>query len=291
MFRSVRLLSSPGIRKLHGNTQNAPKSRLVTITFALFSVATAYTVGSLYPIQPLALLFPAPAPPPLDASSPAGVEYMASLETSLLSLPFLTRLQSAPDKDQWYLTRPHASLPEDRRANHLTAGALRGPGRLATPVVWAKRDESEAFVILHLGRGLCGHDGIVHGGLLATLLDEVMARTAIMNFPERIGVTATLDVSYRAPTKADQFIVIHTKLDEVKGRKAFVSATAETLDGIRLVDATSMFVQPKYASLLNKTLVAQTLGASPQQSITSAPSASGEVPVHLADGNITKTSK
>lgn len=29
---------------------------------------------------------------------------------------------------------------------------------------------------LHVGRGLCGHDGIVHGGLLATILDEAMAR-------------------------------------------------------------------------------------------------------------------
>jgi acyl-coenzyme A thioesterase PaaI-like protein len=39
-----------------------------------------------------------------------------------------------------------------------------------------KKDESEACVFVHLGRGLCGHDGIVHGGLLATLLDEALAR-------------------------------------------------------------------------------------------------------------------
>ena len=46
------------------------------------------------------------------------------------------------------------------------------------PLVRARRDEGEAIVIIHVGRGLCGHDGIVHGGLLATLLDESLARIA-----------------------------------------------------------------------------------------------------------------
>jgi acyl-coenzyme A thioesterase PaaI-like protein len=32
------------------------------------------------------------------------------------------------------------------------------------------------LVILHVGRAMCGHDGIVHGGLLATIFDESLAR-------------------------------------------------------------------------------------------------------------------
>ena len=62
--------------------------------------------------------------------------------------------------------------------NNFTAGALRGPGKLAfAPVVRVRKDESESVSILHVGRGLCGHDGIVHGGLLATLFDEGFGRT------------------------------------------------------------------------------------------------------------------
>ncbi|KIK54842.1 hypothetical protein GYMLUDRAFT_891977 [Collybiopsis luxurians FD-317 M1] len=261
MFRLLPLRPHPsrlssGLRSLSGNVSQAPAApprrlRLVTVAFALFSTGAAYTLGSIYPIQPLALLFPSPAPPPIDASSPAGAEYTASLEASLLSLPYLTRLQRAPDAKDWYLTRPYVSLPEERRVNHLTAGVLRGPGKLAVPpALWAKRDESEAIVIVHLGRGLCGHDGIVHGGLLATLLDEIMARNAIMNLPERIAVTATLNVSYRAPTKADQFVVVHTKLDEIKGRKGFVSATVETLDGVRLAEATYVLFSHSHINVL-----------------------------------------
>ena len=61
--------------------------------------------------------------------------------------------------------------------NSLTAGALRGPGKLALcPLVRVKKGASESYVFLHLGQGLCGHDGIIHGGLLATLLDESLGR-------------------------------------------------------------------------------------------------------------------
>ena len=53
-----------------------------------------------------------------------------------------------------------------------------GPGCLALlPLVRARVDESESLVIVHVERGLCGHDGIAHGGMLATLLDETLART------------------------------------------------------------------------------------------------------------------
>ena len=66
--------------------------------------------------------------------------------------------------------------------NNLSAGALRGPGKLALlPLVRVKKDDSEAITIVHVGRGLCGHDGIIHGGLLATLLDECLARTVRRN--------------------------------------------------------------------------------------------------------------
>ncbi len=46
-----------------------------------------------------------------------------------------------------------------------------------------------------------------------------------------------MTVNYRAPTFANQFIVIRTQLDEVKGRKAVVSGTIEDLEGTLLVKA------------------------------------------------------
>lgn len=72
---------------------------------------------------------------------------------------------------------PYSKFDPQKVHNSLTAGVLRGPGKLAIPpIVFSKHDESEAVAILHLGRALCGHDGIVHGGLICTVFDESLAR-------------------------------------------------------------------------------------------------------------------
>ncbi|TFK24331.1 mitochondrial protein [Coprinopsis marcescibilis] len=235
----------------------------------------AGTLGAIYPPPPVSILFPRAAPAPPDPISPEGIAYSEDLEATFQKLPELVKLRSAPNADEWYEARPYQGYPEERRVNNLTAGALRGPGKLAVfPIIRARKDESESLVFVHLGRGLCGHDGIIHGGLLATLLDETLARTAIVNLPEKVGVTAKLSLNYRAPTMADQFVVIKTKLDEVKGRKAMVSGSIESLDGTVLVEASAMFVQPRYAKLLHSQQLRKAMGE--QQN--------PDQPILLADG-------
>lgn len=139
---------------------------------------SAFTLGALFPPPVATLLAPRTAPAPLDPAHPAAQAYLTSLEAELDVLTPLAGLRTAADADEWYETRPYAHYPPERAVNSLTAGALRGPGRLAIPpLVRARRDERESYVFVHVGRGVCGHDGIVHGGLLATLLDEALART------------------------------------------------------------------------------------------------------------------
>jgi acyl-coenzyme A thioesterase PaaI-like protein len=190
------------------------------------------------------------------------------LEQKLQSLPALNALRKREDADEWYETRPYQHYPEERRVNSLTAGSLRGPGKLALwPLIRVKKDESENYVFVHLGRGLCGHDGIIHGGLLATLLDESLGRTAIHNLPERVGVTAQLTLKYRAPTMADQFVVIRTRIEEIKGRKVIASGRVEDLHGAVLVEASATFVQPRYAKLLQSAELRKAMGEPSQDSV------------------------
>ena len=67
------------------------------------------------------------------------------------------------DADEWYETRPYVTLPQEHKVNNLTAGVLRGPGKIAVPpLVWAKKDETEAWVFIHLGRGVCVSDSPIH---------------------------------------------------------------------------------------------------------------------------------
>jgi len=273
------LCTKPGQRRLLTTPHSSPKARRPFATLsavAAVSVA-AYTLGSIYPPSALTILFPRTAPPPPDPTSPESIAYTQALEAKLQTLPLLQSLRRQPDTDDWYEVRPYKNLPEERRVNSLSGGALRGPGKLALhPLARVKRDEAESYVFVHVGRGLCGHDGIIHGGLLATLLDETLARTAIANLPDKVGVTAQLTLNYRAPTIADQFIVIRTFLTEAKGRKVTVSGRVEDLNGTVLVEATATFVQPRYAKLLNTEALKQAMGEPPQS----------PVPVHLGDGTL-----
>ncbi len=161
-------------------TQPPPPRRIPHTRYILGGLGGLgfYLVGTLYPPEEIRLLYPTRAPPPIaDLTSPEAINHINNLEDTLQSLPILRQKREDPDADEWYETRPYADAPADRRVNHLTGGALRGPGKLALPpLVRAKKDESEAWILVHLGRGVCGHDGIVHGGLLATLLDESLGR-------------------------------------------------------------------------------------------------------------------
>ncbi|PPQ88271.1 hypothetical protein CVT25_005434 [Psilocybe cyanescens] len=267
--------------RLFSTAPPPPRHRRPLATFTAVAVASlvAGTLGAIYPPPPLNILFPRAAPgPPAEPDSPESKAFTQSLEEKLQALPSLKELREREDAKDWYETRPYQNFPEERRVNNLTAGALRGPGKLALlPLIRAKHDESESIVFLHLGRGLCGHDGIIHGGLLATLLDETLARTAISNFPEKVGVTAQLTLDYRAPTMADQFVVIKTRIQDVKGRKATVSGRVEDLNGTLLVEASAMFVQPRYAKLLHSAQLRKAMGEPPA-------SKDHEEPVLLADG-------
>ncbi|KAG8936668.1 hypothetical protein FRC02_000126 [Tulasnella sp. 418] len=208
-------------------------------------------------------MFPRPAPPSPSQYSEEGIQKMKEVEENLQELPLVASLRQR--KEEFYEARPYESYPEEKRIHSLTAGTLAGPGKFAVrPLIFAKWDESESVVIVHLGRSLCGHDGIIHGGLLATLLDETLARNAFFNLPSKIGVTASLLVNYRAPTKADQFIVIRTKLENLKGRKAVVSGRIENLDGTLLVEAKGTFVEPKYAKALNVEGITRAMGSRPK---------------------------
>lgn len=141
----------------------------------------------------------------------------------------------------------------------LTGSTLSGPGMLDQPFVFlqAAAHENPAdlatnryVAFYHVGSRLCGHQGIVHGGLLATLMDESLCRCAFGIMSKGIGVTAKLDVSYRAPTHADQHIVLECWVTEKGTRKVVVEGEIRSLDGTVLVHATCLVVEPRWVAQL-----------------------------------------
>lgn len=164
--------------------------------------------------------------------------------------------QSLRSKPEFTESRPTLKVNEQYRNASLTSGVLAGPGRIEVPpYVWTEEGGKSLVSILYLGQELCGYPGLIHGGLLATLLDEGLARCAFPALPNKIGMTANLTINYRKPSPAESFVVLRAKTVKVEGRKAWVEGHIETLpkDGeepVVLVEASALMVEPKQAKVM-----------------------------------------
>jgi len=89
-----------------------------------------------------------------------------------------------------------------------------------------------------------GWPGIVHGGIIASLLDEVTARVFMNDSTgKRLMMTAKLEIRFRKPVPTERPIQLIGYPVEDKGKVA--SARGELLDesGNVLAEADSVFVQ------------------------------------------------
>lgn len=174
------------------------------------------------------------------------------IDETLRTHPVAEALRANPEFKE---SRPHLKIPEALRERSLTAGTLAGPNKIVVPpYVFSETGGKSMVSLMYLGSDICGHPGIVHGGLLATLLDEGLARCCFPALPNKVGVTANLSIDYRAPAMADSYTVLRAETVKVEGRKAWVEGRIETLptDGkepVVLVEAKALFIEPKQAAV------------------------------------------
>jgi acyl-coenzyme A thioesterase PaaI-like protein len=64
-----------------------------------------------------------------------------------------------------------------------------------------------------------GYPGVVHGGIVATMLDEIVGRLAMTEDPDHFLVTARLEVRYRTPIPIEEQIMLKGELQERRGRR------------------------------------------------------------------------
>lgn len=161
-------------------------------------------------------------------------------------------------KPEFRESRPHLKIPKAMRDQSLTGGTLTGPNRVVVPpFAWNEEGGKSMVTISYLGRDLCGHPGIIHGGFLATMLDEGLARCCFEALPNKVGMTANLNINYRSPAPADAFVALRAKTVKVEGRKAWVEGHIETLVGegetpVVLAEATALFIEPRQAAAMAK---------------------------------------
>jgi len=92
-----------------------------------------------------------------------------------------------------------------------------------------------------LSREFQGWKDVIHGGVVATLLDEIMAHAVLEHLGE--AITTSLTVSYRTALKVGQTIDVIGRIKERKSRGAVAVAEIRTAgDGRILARAESKFI-------------------------------------------------
>lgn len=94
-----------------------------------------------------------------------------------------------------------------------------------------------------LGPRFEGFPGIAHGGIVAVLLDEIVARCAMTEDENRFMLTAKLDLRFRAPVPIGSELTLTGKLLERKRRVATAHAELILPDGTRAAEADATLVE------------------------------------------------
>jgi acyl-coenzyme A thioesterase PaaI-like protein len=104
-----------------------------------------------------------------------------------------------------------------------------------------------ATTVVRLGNGIEGWPFNVHGGALATMLDECMGRVAILSLPARTAVTANLNINYRQMVKSGQPYLVLVEIDRSAStdRKAVVKGQIFNRNQDLCVEAVGTFVVPR----------------------------------------------
>jgi acyl-coenzyme A thioesterase PaaI-like protein len=163
-----------------------------------------------------------------------------------LRIPWTRALLSAPN----LITRtPDSRSPKPTNEDSLFARTLKTPSTLRSCInVYQRPEPSDPYVaevttLATLGNALDGHPGILHGGIVASLLDEAMGMLQFVNHErdhflavgkglaegEKPGsglgsFTAYLNVQFLRPVRTGAAVQVVAWYVRREGRKSFVDA-------------------------------------------------------------------
>ena len=106
---------------------------------------------------------------------------------------------------------------------------------------------SEVKGILKLAGGLNGFPDVCHGGIVATILDEIMGEVINVNLRNRTVLrtsymTAYINTTYLKPVETPGTVLARAWINKIEGKKLYESATIEDGEGTVLAKAEALFI-------------------------------------------------
>ncbi|KAI9737868.1 MAG: hypothetical protein M1834_009238 [Cirrosporium novae-zelandiae] len=178
------------------------------------------------------------------------------------------------EQEGWLEWEAYSGLEEEEKKHLYTAGPLGGEDGLVMQRIFYNPRDEVLLAIVSIGPKLVGWPGFIHGGALATLLDEMMSRLATRTLPppHKSVMTAFLNVNYYAPVAPSKTYIIEAVLApsdgplttesfrkheqsgstgsaQVSERKRWVVGTMNDGKGDMVCSAQGLFVVPKQLEL------------------------------------------
>ena len=86
-----------------------------------------------------------------------------------------------------------------------------------------------------------GAPEIVHGGAIASVIDEAMGGVAFLNHLP--AVTVSLTLNYRRPLSVETNMYITTTIEKTEGKKVYIMGKMFDGDGVLFADSKGIFVK------------------------------------------------
>ncbi|MFX1236562.1 MAG: PaaI family thioesterase [Promethearchaeota archaeon] len=99
-----------------------------------------------------------------------------------------------------------------------------------------------------LSEDFCGFDKIAHGGIIATLLDEISAWTVLSNLSSQ-GVTLNAHIKFHKPVLLGMLIKVEGEIEKFEGKRVIVRSSVQSIDGTIFAEGKTQFVIPGIKTL------------------------------------------
>ncbi|KAH7176245.1 thioesterase superfamily protein [Dactylonectria macrodidyma] len=106
---------------------------------------------------------------------------------------------------------------------------------------------NEVMFLVSFGLAVGGYPGVCHGGIVATILDEVTSMLFPINrahgaIPGGVAMTGHLNTKFLRPLKVPASYLCRGCVERVEGRKYFLHGTIEDGDGTILARAEALYI-------------------------------------------------
>jgi uncharacterized protein (TIGR00369 family) len=101
-------------------------------------------------------------------------------------------------------------------------------------------EEKAAWAEIAVPEKFCGWEGIIHGGIISTLLDEIMAYSAFTH--DEKGVTGEISVRFRKPMPSNKTVRVEGCVESERGRILCTTGKI-TLGDVLIAEATAKMVR------------------------------------------------